>query len=504
MICVIIAKIAQITAPRLILPVEMKGISIALAVFVVLSIVFASAFAFELVSLNSANSKAAGYQKTLNTVSQNYVNQQGAVVLKSSYDHWNYISDRDISSLMSQYTSNATLDWIGGPLNGTYSGTASIEGVWQKFFSGWSSIWFLSQGQPSVIVTGNVSSVSARIQFTASPAASPQQVNYLNISYTLHFIEHASEWHIYAEEWMIKGAGPLSYTQGQFSELNYLAVSSAAFSHWDAIAIENASLFSDQYASNATLHWIGGPLTGTYNGTAAINGVWNRFFGIWSAVWFYTVSPPAVGVSGNTATVTSMNQFVLTPSSNQSQVQYLTINYTLNFIENAGSWMIYNEIWHIVGSGFISLAQESAELNSVTSLAFTHWNNIAIENSTSVMQQYASNATLHWIGGKLSGTYNGTAAINGVWNRFFGIWSAVWFYSESPPVVTVNGQNALVKAVVQFVVQNASNTSQFFYLNVTYTIHYYSQGFSAVTGQIGYAIVAETFDLTGSGPLSRV
>ena len=432
------------------------------------------------------------------------MNQQGAVVLKSAYNHWNYISDRDISSLMSQYTTNATLDWIGGPLNGTYSGTSSIEGVWQKFFSDWSSIWFLSQGQPSVTVTGNVSSVSAKIQFTASPAASPQQVNYLNISYTLHYIEQSSAWHIYAEEWMITGAGPLSFTQGQFNELNYLAVSSAAFSHWDAIAIENTSLFSDQYASNATLHWIGGPLTGTYNGTAAINSVWNRFFSIWSAVWFYTVSPPTVLVSGNTATVTSMNQFVLTPSSNQSQVQYLTINYTLNFVESAGNWMIYNEVWHIVGSGFISFAQETAELNSVTSLAFTHWNNIAIENNTSVLQQYAPNATLHWIGGKLSGTYNGTAAINSVWNRFFSIWSAVWFYSESPPVVTVGGQNAFVKAVIQFVVQNASNTSQFFYLNVTYTIHYYSQGFSTATGQTGYAIVGETFDLTGSGPLSRV
>ncbi|MBX8632745.1 MAG: hypothetical protein J9259_09580, partial [Thermoplasmata archaeon YP2-bin.285] len=78
------------------------------------------------------------------------------------------------------------------------------------------------------------------------------------------------------------------------------------------------------------------------------------------------------------------------------------------------------------------------------------------------------------------------------------------FYSESPPVVTVGGQNAFVKAVIQFVVQNASNTSQFFYLNVTYTIHYYSQGFSTATGQTGYAIVGETFDLTGSGPLSRV
>ena len=31
------------------------------------------------------------------------------------------------------YADNAQLNWIGGPLDGTYTGAASIGGVWEKF-----------------------------------------------------------------------------------------------------------------------------------------------------------------------------------------------------------------------------------------------------------------------------------------------------------------------------------------------------------------------------------
>jgi len=475
-----------------------------LAVFIVLTVIFAAALVLEMNAYNSANSKASSTQSSLNAIQSEYANAQGAVVLKSAYNHWNYISTKSLTALMAEYDSNATLYWVGGPLNGTYAGVYAINAVWQKFFAAWGAIWFFSQSEPTVSVRGNNAVVTATIQFVATPASAPQQVNYLNITYTLKYALVASNWRIYAEVWKISGAGLLSSSQTEFSNLNYLAVEEAAFAHWDAIAIENVTLFNAQYASNATLHWIGGPLTGTYIGPSAIESVWNKFFEIWSAVWFYTVSPPTVMVNGNLATVLSMNQFVLTPTTNQSQVQYLMINYTLNFIKMGGMWLIYNEIWHIVGTGFISFAQESVEWYTVNSLAFTHWNNIAIENNTSVMQEYASNATLNWIGGKLSGTYTGISAINTVWNKFFTLWSAVWFYSESPPVIMLSGNNAYVSATIQFIVQNASNTSQFFFLNVSYSIHYYNFGFNPATGTDSYLIVNETFQLTGTGPLNRV
>lgn len=482
----------------------MNAVKVLLVVFVVLTIVFAGAFAYEMGNASSANTKVSNDQKTISSITAQYDNQQGAVVLKSAYDHWNYISRENMVSLMSQYASNATLYWIGGALNGTYTGSSSIQAVWNKFFAAWSELWFYSLSQPTVSVNGNISTVTATIQFVATPVSSPQQVDYLNVSYMLKYAESSGAWHIYNEIWKVAGFGVISYPQMQVEGLNSMAVTSAAFSHWDAIAIENSSLFADQYATNATLHWIGGPLTGNYAGLSAIDTVWNKFFSIWSAVWFYTVSPPVVNVSGNVATVMSVNQFVLTPTNNQSQVQYLMINYTLDFIHVSGSWLIYNEIWHITGTGFISFAQESSEWDQVNSLAFTHWNTIAIENSTSFVDQYSPNSTLNWIGGKLSGVYNGTTAIVGVWNKFFTIWSAVWFYSETPPVIAIMGNNAYVAATIQFVVQNASNTSQFFFLNVSYIIHYYNFGFNPATGQNMYMIVGETFQLTGSGPLAKV
>ena len=57
----------------------------------------------------------------------------------------------------------------------------------------------------------------------------------------------------------------------------------------------------------------------------------------------------------------------------------------------------------MTGSGLISFAQESYEYDQVSNLAFSHWNNIAIENTSLVMHQYASNSTLHWVNGALKG-----------------------------------------------------------------------------------------------------
>lgn len=277
-----------------------------------------------------------------------------------------------------------------------------------------------------------------------------------------------------------------------------------AYAHWDYIAIENTSLLMPQYSANATLHWIGGPLTGNYIGTANISSVWNEFFGIWSAVWYYTVTPPEVTVNGTTAKVVSLNQFVLTPYTVNLQAQYLNISYSLTYMEENNSWLILSETWHIVGSGYISTTQQFALSNYVENLAFSHWNNIAIENNTTVMQQYESNATLHWIGGPLNGVYSGLAQINETWNKFFGLWSAVWFYAEAPPVVIISGNTANVSANIQFVVQNSANTSQFKYINVTYNIMYFNTGFSNSKGLPVYMIYDETFQITGSSSLNKV
>lgn len=53
--------------------------------------------------------------------------------LSQSKIHFNSIADGDISKLMGQYGDNARLDWIGGPLDGSYSGEEELRTVWRKF-----------------------------------------------------------------------------------------------------------------------------------------------------------------------------------------------------------------------------------------------------------------------------------------------------------------------------------------------------------------------------------
>ncbi len=47
--------------------------------------------------------------------------------------HFKAIAKGDVATIMQQYAPNANFEWIGGPLDGNYSGTSAIQGVWQKF-----------------------------------------------------------------------------------------------------------------------------------------------------------------------------------------------------------------------------------------------------------------------------------------------------------------------------------------------------------------------------------
>ena len=47
--------------------------------------------------------------------------------------HFTAVASGNVSKIMSQYAPNATLRWVGGPLNGSYKGTKAIKSVWKKF-----------------------------------------------------------------------------------------------------------------------------------------------------------------------------------------------------------------------------------------------------------------------------------------------------------------------------------------------------------------------------------
>jgi len=48
-------------------------------------------------------------------------------------DHFQLIAFGDIDHIMQQYANGAVLQWIGGPLNGTYFGPMQIRRAWKDF-----------------------------------------------------------------------------------------------------------------------------------------------------------------------------------------------------------------------------------------------------------------------------------------------------------------------------------------------------------------------------------
>lgn len=51
----------------------------------------------------------------------------------SAREHFNSISTGDAGSLMAGYTSGAVLNWVGGPLDGSYASPDAIQSLWEKF-----------------------------------------------------------------------------------------------------------------------------------------------------------------------------------------------------------------------------------------------------------------------------------------------------------------------------------------------------------------------------------
>ncbi len=445
------------------------------------------------------------YESNIQLLKSELQGNQSQVVLNKAFTHWDYISIENVSLLMSQYSSNATLRWIGGPLSGTYSGSGNISATWNKFFSLWNAIWFYTPVTPTVSVSGNFSSVNSTVQFVLTSYKTPLEVDYLNISYSLNFSNANGTWSINMETWDIQSHGIVSYSYNEYSSLLLNQIMNYSFSHWDYIAIENVSLLMPQYASNSSLLWIGGPLSGVHSGIQNITATWNKFFSLWSAVWFYTLSPPTISFVNNDYFVNAQVQWVLTSTQTPLQVNSILTNYTIEFSYVNGIPQIEKEIWKINNAGFISYTAkeyENLQSQAILNASFSHWNNVAIENISLVMSQYYQNSTLQWIGGKLAGNYTNYSQIQNTWNKFFKVWAAVWYYSEAPPLINVqisNGEitSGTVTADIQFVVQSSSNTSTFDYIDVVYTINF-------VVSNNNFYITNEVFDNVGTGPLEQV
>lgn len=77
--------------------------------------------------------------------------------------HLQAIASGDVAKLSRDYAEQAQLNWVGGPLDGTYAGAEAIRGVWDKFTK--------SQGALKLTV--------ADLQESANPKGSTVSANVL-------------------------------------------------------------------------------------------------------------------------------------------------------------------------------------------------------------------------------------------------------------------------------------------------------------------------------------
>lgn len=81
----------------------------------------------------------------------------------------------------------------------------------------------------------------------------------------------------------------------------------AAQAHFMAIGAGDRAAIMRDYADNARLTWVGGPLDGSYDGAAAIGAVWDKFGAAGPAR--VTVMGTSESVNPKGATVTAAVQF---------------------------------------------------------------------------------------------------------------------------------------------------------------------------------------------------
>jgi len=124
--------------------------------------------------------------------------------------HWFYIAGEDPDSLMMQYTDDAVLYWLGGPLNGVYSGKDDIMGVWITFFNAWEDE-YVNVGGLNSYKTGDKYYVVADVNFILRSSASGQWVK-LSLTYILVFSDVDGSLMVDEEWWIIRGAMPIEIT----------------------------------------------------------------------------------------------------------------------------------------------------------------------------------------------------------------------------------------------------------------------------------------------------
>ncbi|MFM5622442.1 nuclear transport factor 2 family protein [Aeromonas veronii] len=91
--------------------------------------------------------------------------QSFAAIKDDALTHFKAIADGNTDTLRTHYARNARLEWVGGPLDGTYTTTDAIDGVWRKFAAAQGKLNHNVEELHEAI-NPKGSTVTARVQFT--------------------------------------------------------------------------------------------------------------------------------------------------------------------------------------------------------------------------------------------------------------------------------------------------------------------------------------------------
>jgi len=338
----------------------MKASTVVLAViavvFIITTGVFASMYYSQAATISYDNSQISQLEKSVSSYS-------AAAALAAAMSHWNNIAIENVNPIVQQYEPNAVLKWVGGPLSGTYSGTQQISSVWTKFTNLYETVYWYTIVPPTVTqVNSSYYMVTAPVQFFVAPASNPQALVVLNVTETLVLAGNSQSFMIANEVWSVKPIPVTDVIAGYPSQSTIISdeLLSNAYAHWNNIAIENTSLIMQEYAPNAELTWIGGPLHGNYTGIQQINSTWTKFTNLYEYVVWYAERPPAVSISGTSATVSAQLQFIVFPFNTTANptphALLLNVNDTLQYTFSSGSWMLVHETWQVAPAPISSAA----------------------------------------------------------------------------------------------------------------------------------------------------
>lgn len=83
----------------------------------------------------------------------------------NAQSHFRAIAGGRVESLLEHYADGATLEWVGGPLDGRYAGKAALNEVWSKFVKAQGDLAFrMSNVQESANPKG--ATVTANVVFS--------------------------------------------------------------------------------------------------------------------------------------------------------------------------------------------------------------------------------------------------------------------------------------------------------------------------------------------------